>query len=131
LRKQSETSQKKRKPKAVPFKSDLHPLHPDSPTYPHPERKKEFTGLDKDHRYSQTAFPERARDPHNIDLKPGVENRGPKAQWEKELLEYEQYLRGNGMSESEIRKVTGKEWDHIANTVHPTTHPNMDNIYPR
>jgi len=110
-----------------------HPLHPDSPIYPHPEGKTEFPGLDVDHRYSQTGFPERAHDPSNLDLKPAVENRGPKAAWEKELLQYEEDLmQRTGWTRDQVRRrVTQKEWKSIARTVHPTTHPNMDRISPK
>jgi RHS repeat-associated protein len=110
-----------------------HPLHPDSPMYTHPEGKTEYPGVDIDHRYSQTGFPERAHDPANLDLKPAVENRGPKAAWEKELLQYEEDLmQRTGWTRDQVRRrVTQSEWDSIARTVHPTTHPNMDRIRPK
>jgi RHS repeat-associated protein len=110
-----------------------HPLDPESAAYPHPDGKSEFRGLDIDHRYSQKGFPERARDPTNLDPKPAVENRGPKARWEKELLEYEEDLmKRTGWTRDKIRQhVTQREWDSIARTVHATTHPTMDQIVPK
>jgi RHS repeat-associated protein len=88
---------------------DPHPLDPSSPLYPHPEGKKEYPGLDLDHLYSQTGFPNLRTTPGNLDFKPAVENRGPKARWEKELLEWERIARAAGMTDAEIRSVTQSE----------------------
>jgi hypothetical protein len=113
--------------------STPHPLHRDSPVYPHPEGRPEHPGVDLDHRYSQTAFPERAGDPANLERVPSVENRGPKARAEKALLAYEEDLmRRTGWTRSQVRdRVTQPEWDSIARSVHPTYHPDMDHIAPR
>jgi hypothetical protein len=89
-----------------------------------------YSGLDLDHRYSQTAFPELSEEPWNLDLKPAVENRGPKAAWEKELLHYEEDLmQRTGWTRDEVRqRVTQSEWDSIANTVHPTYRSSLDSL---
>jgi hypothetical protein len=56
-------------------------------------------------------------DPANLDLKPWESN-ALKAGREGALLKYEEYLRKNGMTDDQIRQVTGPEWKSIANDVH-------------
>jgi RHS repeat-associated protein len=53
----------------------------------------------------------------NIDPK-SWESNAIKGGREGQLLQYEQYLRENGMQESDIRKVTAGEWQSIRNDVH-------------
>jgi hypothetical protein len=114
----------------TPCPFQTHPLDEKSPTYSDQSAQAEYQGLDVDHRYSQTAFPGLADKPWNLDLKPAIENRGPKALWEKNLIQYEQDLmQRTGWTRDEVRqRVTQAEWDSIANTVHPTYHGNMDNF---
>jgi hypothetical protein len=56
-------------------------------------------------------------DENNIDIK-SRESNAIKGGREGQLLRYEEYLRENGMSEEDIKRVTADEWRSIQNDVH-------------
>jgi RHS repeat-associated protein len=62
-------------------------------------------------------------DPKNIDIK-SRESNAVKGGREGALLRYEEYLRKNGLSETDIKKVTAGEWESIRKDVHaPSVDP--------
>jgi RHS repeat-associated protein len=96
------------------------PLHPDTKPYPDPNPPNYEGGYKpsdpvKDHVDARAHGG--ADEASNLDTK-SRESNAIKGGREGALLQYEQYLRDNGMSESDIQKVTGPEWQSIQNDVH-------------